>query len=629
MDIFYKETQAALPGGLVNPVYPAGDGKIEANTGVQLLTPESWNAPSTEIRPRKAPSPGCALSGAGHSGSASVSPSDSSAAGSASSSSSLTKIPTPRPHDSPNLAPPPPPPPPPGHGIHPPIGLLPNGSPQMVMTPHGPVPLPYFMEHQMMQQIRPPFLRPPGPNSPLSNPMIPGIGPPPPPRTLGPPSSPMHRPMLSPHVHHSSNHTLSGNPHRMIPPHPGAHIPGLPFPPVNVMPPGHIPVPPMMNFGMPSLAPLVPPPMLLVPYPIIVPLPVPIPIPIPIPIGPKASGDRSGNADGTLPDISGEYSDSQDSSFSPRSSRGERALEKSSSSSDVLSPDISSHNMSLVKTEKPENKSGLSCLESPKRTPANGIIDLTTSRLSRQQVVIQRAVPCVQVKQEPDSTLPIGLAISRLSECVVSERDIRSTEETQRNRDKVTDGKSPMNISLPCADLSFCSATPVLSQPVTSDLSVPSSSISITKPESGSATPCNVIVNGSSNMLPTIKTPPEQMSRRTALPCDDPTEGEDLKENTCSVIDSARTLSEQAAAPVRTGEEKTQEEEDVASGADHAYALPLMPKPGCVIQPVPKPAEKTTAILSCGREAPLSGAGAGDLEPPLKRRCLRIRNQNK
>uniref|UniRef100_A0A3B1J328 Sine oculis binding protein homolog (Drosophila) a n=1 Tax=Astyanax mexicanus TaxID=7994 RepID=A0A3B1J328_ASTMX len=576
MDIFYKETQAALPAALCNPVHQAGEGKSEGSPGVQLLTPESWSAPLSELRARKPPSPGGATSGAGHSGSASGSPSEHGTACSSSSSSSSAKIPTPRPHGSPTL--PHPPPPPPGPGLHPPLGM-PPGSPPMVMTPRGPMPLPLFMEHQMMQQMRPPFLRPPGPNSPLSNPMIPGIGPPPPPpRTLGPPSSPMHRPLLSPHVHPSSTPTMPGNPPGMMPPHPGAHIPGLPFPPVNIMPAGPIPMPPMMNFGMPSLAPLVPPPMLLVPYPVIVPLPVPIPIPIPIPVGPKASGDRPGN-DGTLPEVSGDHSSSQDLPFSPDLPRGteSRVHKQGPSSSSMLSPGVSSQTergrtsmMDLnVKTESPgSGSSTLSNSGSPTDTPANGIIDLTTNRRSRQQQVIQRAVPCVQVKPEPDLT------------------------------------------------------------PLTGHL--------------GTATPCNVIVNGGSGLQPlepTVRSPPLEQRplvepcRRATTVCNEPAEGEDLKENSCMSIErdtaGKRALSEQTNAPGVTGDEKSQEAEDAASGADHAYALPLMPKPGCVIQPVPKPAEKTAGILPCGLTAPLAAAGAAELEPPLKRRCLRIRNQNK
>ncbi|KAI4893395.1 hypothetical protein NFI96_027444 [Prochilodus magdalenae] len=652
MDIFYKETQAALPAGLCNPMHPAGEGKSEGSPGLQLLTPESWSAPLSELRARKAPSPGGATSGAGHSGSASGSPSEPGNMCSSSSSSSSAKIPTPRPHESPTL--PPPPPPPPAPGLHPPLGV-PPGSPPMVMTPRGPVPLPFFMEHQMMQQIRPPFLRPPGPNSPLPNPMIPGIGPPPPPpRTLGPPSSPMHRPLLSPHIHPSSTPTLPGNPPGMMPPHPGTHMPGLPFPPVNIMPAGPIPVPPMMNFGMPSLAPLVPPPMLLVPYPVIVPLPVPIPIPVPIPVGPKASGDRPGN-DGMLPEVSGERSNSQDLPFSFNSSRGgESGVHKQGpSNSDMLSPGVSGQTERgrrsmvdlSVKMESPgSGSSSLSNSGSPTDTPANGIIDLTTSRRSRQQLVIQRAVPCVQVKPEPDLTPVGGQAVSLLGDCEANGRDSSSTgpiEDLQSDRD--SEAKSPLDsVELPCADPSFCSATPPLSQPITCTLSTPTASISTTKTEPGTATPCNVIVNGGCSMQPlerSVRTPPlEQRSsldpcRRATTLCDEPAEGEDLKENSCTAIDrdtvGKRALSEQASAPGGAGDEKSQEPEDAASGADHAYALPLMPKPGCVIQPVPKPTEKTTGILPCGLTAPLAAAGAAELEPPLKRRCLRIRNQNK
>ncbi|XP_036431096.1 sine oculis-binding protein homolog A isoform X3 [Colossoma macropomum] len=652
MDIFYKETQAALPAGLCNPVHPAGEGKSEGSPGVQLLTPESWSAPLSELRARKAPSPGGATSGAGHSGSASGSPSEPGTMCSSSSSSSSAKIPTPRPHESPTL--PHPPPPPPAPGLHPPLGV-PPGSPPMVMTPRGPVPLPFFMEHQMMQQIRPPFLRPPGPNSPLSNPMIPGIGPPPPPpRTLGPPSSPMHRPLLSPHVHPSSTPTLPGNPPGMMPPHPAAHMPGLPFPPVNIMPAGPIPVPPMMNFGMPSLAPLVPPPMLLVPYPVIVPLPVPIPIPVPIPVSPKASGDRPGN-DGMLPEVPGERSNSQDLPFSPDSSRGgEGGVHKQGpSNSDMLSPGVSGQTERgrrsmvdlSVKMESPgSGSSSLSNSGSPTDTPANGIIDLTTNRRSRQQLVIQRAVPCVQVKPEPDLTPLTGQAVSRLGDCEANGRDsgsIGPIEDLQRDRD--SEAKSPLdNVELPCADPSFCSATPPLSQPITCTLSAPTASISTTKTEPGTATPCNVIVNGGCSMQPlepSVRTSPLEQRpsvepcRRTTTLRDEPSEGEDLKENSCTAIErdtaGKRALSEQASAPAGTGDEKSQEAEDAASGADHAYALPLMPKPGCVIQPVPKPTEKTTGILPCGLTAPLAAAGAAELEPPLKRRCLRIRNQNK
>ncbi|XP_051507548.1 sine oculis-binding protein homolog A-like [Myxocyprinus asiaticus] len=651
MDIFYKETQAALPGGLCNPPLPASDTKSESGSGVQILTPESWSAPLNELRCRRAPSPGGSTNIAGPSGSTLGSPSETGtvcSSSSSSSSSSSTKIPTPRLHESPAL---PPPPPPPLAGLHPALGV-PPGSPPMVMTPRGPVPLPLFMEHQMMQHIRTPFLRPPGPNSPHSNPMIPGIGPPPPPRTLGPPSSPMHRPLLSPHVHPSSTPTLSGNPPGMLPPHSGAHMPALPFPPVNMMRTGPIPLPPYMNFGMPSLAPLVPPPILLVPYPVIVPLPVPIPIPVPIPFSPKASGDRPGN-DGTLPNAASERSDPRPTpSFSPSSSRGEeRDFQQAPPISDTLSPGFSKQTDQgktnvvdlMVKTEISDNGSSGN---SHKDKPADGVIDLTTNRHSRQQLVIQKSVTCVQVKPEPGISPPPLLGHLQFSETRLDGMAITSTGTIEDNHGH-SNAESPLaSVALPCADPSYCSGTPPLSQPITCSTTTVPSNTTTTKTEPGPATPCNVIVNGSCNVLSAeglIRTtqleqrPLVDPCRRTATVCDESAgadlEGEDLKENSflATERDSAgkRSSSDQSAITTGTGEDKSQSPEDPPSGEDHAYALPLMPKPGCVIQPVPKPADKTAAILPCGLTVPLTGSVAMEMQPPLKRRCLRIRNQNK
>lgn len=678
MDIFYKETQAALPGALCNPPLSAADGKSEGATGVQLLTPESWSMPLSELR-RKAPSPGGAVSTAGPSVSASGSPSEhsavcSSASSSSSSSSSSAKNPTPRPpHESPTV---PPPPPPPVPGLHPALGV-PPGSPPMVMTPRGPVPLPLFMEHQMMQQMRPPFLRPPhtpGPNSPLSNPMIPGITGPAPPRNLGPPSSPMHRPLLSPHMHPSSTPSLAtGNPPGLMPPHPGAHMPGLPFPPVNMMPAGPLPVPPMMNFGLPSLAPLVPPPTLLVPYPVIVPLPVPIPIPVPIPFSPKASEDRPGN-DGTVPSrpASGTGGDSKDPRpFTPSSSRGEGGeSKKGSPSTDTLSPGYSGYTLGsergragvvdlTVKAESPSSSGGSlsnsssnsqrSHCNSPAAPPTEGVIDLTTSRRPRQQLVIQRAVPSVEVKVEVESgqtttgdgegsrTEPGSNATGRSGEAKVNEQDACNAMDS---------------VALPCADPSFCGAAPPLAQPITCSapvlpaLATPTAAAAV---ELGSAAPCNVIVNGGSapSLEPARPRIPPTSDQRPLLP--EPASAEELKENSCAgaaewdagkrgaaaaaaavaaVATAATTNTEEAGGAGGPGDPKLADPGAVPD-EDHAYALPLLPKAGCVIQPVPKPADKTATILPCGLAPPLTATGPPEMEPPLKRRCLRIRNQNK
>ncbi|KAL2099190.1 hypothetical protein ACEWY4_005670 [Coilia grayii] len=682
MDIFYKETQAALPGALCNPPLSASEGKSEGVAGVQLLTPESWSTPLSELR-RKAPSPGGATS-AGPSVSASGSPSEhgavcSSASSSSSSSSSSAKIPTPRPpHDSPTV-PPPPPPPPPVPGLHPPLGV-PPGSPPMVMTHRGPVPLPLFMEHQMMQQMRPPFLRPPhtpGPNSPLPNPMMPGIPAPPPPRNLGPPSSPMHRPLLSPHMHPSSTPTLAGNPPGMMPGHPGAHMPGLPFPPVNMMPAGPLPVPPMMNFSLPSLAPLVPPPTLLVPYPIIVPLPVPIPIPVPIPFSPKASEDRPGN-DGTVPSrpASGPGSDSKDPRpFTPGSSRGEGGGEPkkgSPASTDTLSPGYSGYVLGTersgrpgvvdltVKSESPVSSGGgggsistssssshRSLCSSPAAAaaPSEGVIDLTTSRRPRQQLVIQRTVPSVEVKVEAESSqLTPGEGEARRTEQGGSSSNAagRGGEESDRETGSALDSVAP-----PCADSSFCGATPPLAQPITcSGTPALPASAPPAAAELGSAAPCNVIVNGGG--APSLEPARPRMPASDQRPLlAEPAsaellECEELKENSCAAA-AEWDAGKRGAAATATAAAANPEEAGGAGGPgdpklsdpgavpdeDHAYALPVLPKAGCVIQPVPKPADKTATILPCGLAPPLTAAGPPEMEPPLKRRCLRIRNQNK
>lgn len=424
-------------------------------------------------------------------------------------------------------------------------------------------------------------------------------------------------------------------------------MPGLPFPPVNMMPAGPIPVPPIMNFGIPSLAPLVPPPTLLVPYPVIVPLPVPIPIPVPIPFSPQASGDRPGY-DGMLPSAASERSDSKaPPPFSQSTSRGEgRDFQQAPPTSDTLSPGFSKQMEQgranvvelMVKTENSGNGSSG---HSHKDTPADGVIDLTTSRRSRQQLVIQRAVTCVQVKAEP----ALSPSPAVLGETEVDGSAGTSTGTIEDNH-RESNAESPLaSVALPCADPSYCSGTPPLSQPITCSAStVPSNTTA--KSEPGSATPCNVIVNGSCNVPPaesSIRTPPLEQRplvdpcRRTAAVCDEPAgadlEGEDLKENSCLATerDSAgkRSSNDQSAITAGTGEDKPQSPEDAPSGEDHAYAMPLMPKPGCVIQPVPKPADKTAAILPCGLTAPLTGTVPMEMEPPLKRRCLRIRNQNK
>ncbi|KAM9356185.1 sine oculis-binding protein homolog A [Pholidichthys leucotaenia] len=609
MDIFYKETQAALPAALCNPGHGAGaEGKLECSGGVQLLTPESWGTPLTDHR-RKAPSPGgpSTTSALAPPTSSVASPSDNAAVCSPSASSSA-KIPTPRPHESPTL------PPPPVPTLHPPVGV-PSGSPPMVMTPRGPMPLPLFMEHQMMQQMRPPFLRPSahpaGPNSPLSNPIIPGIGPPPPPRSLGPTSSPMHRPLLSPHVHASSN----PNP-GLIPPHPGIPMSGLPpFPPVNMMPNGPIPLPPMMNFGMPSLAPLVPPPTLLVPYPVIVPLPVPIPIPVPIPFNPKSSRDQP-ESSGLIRGGPG----SPDAFLSSGSAGGDRGEQKlDPACEERVSPVLLERNRIV----KAEDNSGSLC-QSRSSGSVDGVIDLTVGHRPSQQQITQRMLPGIQVKveseAEPRSPPAAGLGregkgiqVDALSQSHSAlETEVTTLPNTQETSSLPSRNNSP---------LSKADSSESQQKPIPSTVQTQSSSL----PQTAPAAPCNVIVNGT-GWHPHV-TPATFDSDRSGeegkseeQTANGELEHEALKENSCSVAEweSGKRVSE----VVDTVEGKPDPDSNLEEG-EHAYALPLLSTGGCVvIQPVPKPSANKYST-------PLSAAGNPELEPPLKRRCLRIRNQNK
>ncbi|NWI16697.1 SOBP protein, partial [Crypturellus soui] len=614
MDIFYKETQANLPAGLCSTLHPPVENKAEG-TGVQLLTPDSWNIPLADAR-RKAPSPASAagqIQGPGPSASTTASPSDTA-------NCSVTKIPTPVPKpipisENPNIPPVSVQPP---ASIVPPIGVPPR-SPPMVMTNRGPVPLPIFMEQQIMQQIRPPFIRGPphhasNPNSPLSNPMIPGIGPPPGgPRNMGPTSSPMHRPMLSPHIHPPTTPTMPGNPPGLLPPPPpGAPLPSLPFPPVGMMPNGPMPMPQMMNFGLPSLAPLVPPPTLLVPYPVIVPLPVPIPIPIPIPHinDSKPPNGFSSNGENFIPSTSSETPGAKpaNNSSSPRESK------QGSSKSSDSSPSCSGQSLNQAQVLQEHSKNEVVDLTVRPSSPVNskfgfpsvlqgpqdGVIDLTVGHRSRLHNVIHRALHAqVKVEREPNSVVNLAFGSS-----------------DKRNCSDCRDNCSPVDSkALPCGDAAHC--CPVSLASSTSGL------------ESGAAV-CNVIVNGtkstegSKNPEPPPEPKKPQPAEELAV-----SELESVKENNCTSNchlegEAGKKAGEE---PLAAGDKQDPNLNNPAD-EDHAYALRMLPKTGCVIQPVPKPAEKT-AIAPCIISTPMLSTGPEDLEPPLKRRCLRIRNQNK
>ncbi|XP_059501224.1 sine oculis-binding protein homolog A isoform X3 [Stegostoma tigrinum] len=524
MDIFYKETQANLPAGLCNAGHPPVENKSD-NPGVQLLTPESWNMPLSDAR-RKAPSPVAPSSQTQApipSASATLSPSDPA-------TSSAAKIHTPISkavvaNESPNIAPmqlqqP--------ANIVPPVGV-PPGNPSMVMTNRGPVPLPIFMEQQMMHQIHPSFIRgphTPSPNSPLPNHMISGLGPPTGgSRTIGPNSSPMHRPMLSPHLHHPSTPTVPGNHQGLLPS--GAPLPNVSFPPINMLPNGHMHIPHLLNFGVPSLAPLVPPPTLLVPYPVIVPLPVPIPIPIPIPhtIDSKSTNGVSSNAESLIPSTSNDEDDTKE----PSSSLTSNNLQQRPSKSSKASANCSSHSLNqpaiLLDTSRSEVvdltvkpngpiKSDFSYADTVD-FPQDGVIDLTMNHRSRLNHIGHRPLhPSVKLENEGRSIVDLTVSSPDKRNCL----DLRDFPDLNPIESKV----------LSCSDSSHCSTVQLNSGSSGGDSDL---------------TPCNLVMNGTKNVdgshcseerpdqqqLPPPPPPQQQQQEEIAV-----NELESVKENNCT-----------------------------------------------------------------------------------------------
>lgn len=133
-------------------------------------------------------------------------------------------------------------------------------------------------------------------------------------------------------------------------------------------------------------------------------------------------------------------------------------------------------------------------------------------------------------------------------------------------------------------------------------------------------------LNGMS--LSSAPTSPESpISHRVPVPTSDPalSELESIKENKCSVV-----------GPVRDDGPVSQSEEPLAvvgevgqdphvPDEDHAYALPTAPKTGGTATPLLLPKLRDKG----GLRSPVNIPNVADMEPALKRRCLRIRDQNK
>ncbi|KAM3861439.1 sine oculis-binding protein homolog [Diretmus argenteus] len=602
MDVFYREARAALTSTSSSPGRTSQEGRAEGSVvGQRLLTPESWNSSTGETRHRNL-SPKGITPIHGSAASTAVSPSEASSSSSKVPVSGLRTLERPIQH---------PLPPPAVEVAHHP-------------APHPPPPPPRLpLEHQPMPQMHMPFIRPPlhaqGLKSPLTNP----------PRHPGPPSSPIHRPPHSPHLHPPTASSM--NQPGMVHPFPGAYFPGLHSPPLNMMPRGPVPMPPLMNFGIPSFSPLLPHPTVLVPYPIIVPLPVPIPIPIPIPFPSKETVEVPSHS-GVIQPVP-EGADRGRSRVtrlpSPGISVGDSRLVANklgrTSTQGLPSPgDTNTRDTDWVKSERPfpsptstphSGASSPSARYNDSPVSAPGSEGLTDYKLTLQQQPERQVIQRVrtQVKLEPNTNGVVDLS---------GQGDPGTGQGTRMGLHDVIRPTPPLPPS-PSHDTVYhhqnSNTLPSHTPPSPSGSSPPYDATSFVP----------ISPDHSPNETPPSSAPvsPDSSLTQRAVPLPDPalSELEAIKENKCSVVGPV-----QAEGPVSQTDEPLAVVGEVGEDPhvpdeDHAYALPTAPKTGGTSTALLLPKLRDKGAL----RSPPPMPGAGDMEPALKRRCLRIRDQNK
>lgn len=599
MDVFYREARAALTSS--SPSRPSQEGRSDSIvTGQKLLTPESWNSNSGagEVH-HKNLSPKGPATIHGSAESTTISPSEASFSNSKVHVSGLRIVERP-------IQPP----------SHPPSAeVSPHPAPL-----HPPPPPRPTMEHQVVPQIPMPFIRPPlhaqSLKSPLANP----------PRHPGPPSSPIHRPPHSPHLQPPSSSSM--NPSGLMHPFPGAYFPGLHSPPLNLIPRGPVPMPPLMNFGIPSFSPLLPQPTVLVPYPIIVPLPVPIPIPIPFPVPSKATLDPPSHSGviQLVPDGADRCRSRVTRVPSPGILEGENRLLANklggSLAQGLPSPsDSNTRDTDWVKSERPfptptstphsgESSPRAQYNESP-CSESEGLTDYKQQQSDRQ--VIQRVLQRTQVKQGPSANGVVDLS---------GQGESGTGQGTRSGLQDIIRPTPPLPQS-PSHDTVHQhqnSHTPPLHTPPS-----PTRSSHPYIATCSALTSQDLNPNGMSSSTP--NSPDSSLPQRVPAPPPDPTlsELEAIKENKCSVVGPGRV-----EGPVIQSEEPLAVVGEVGQDPhvpdeDHAYALPTAPKTGGTTTPLLLPKLRDKGSL----RSPANISSAGDMEPALKRRCLRIRDQNK
>lgn len=566
MDVFYREARAALTTS--SPSRPGPEGRSEGvAAGQKLLTPESWN------------------NGGGTMGEVNRKNVSPKAAQESSEPMPKVHISGMRPTDRSLQLHPPSTPPHPAH-----------------VPPPAPPPLP--------PQIPVPFIRPPLHAQGLKSPLT---------RHPPAPSSPSHRPAHSPHLQPPTSCSI--NPPGMMHPFPGSYFPGLHSPPLGMMPRGPIPMPPMMNFALPSFSPLLPQPTVLVPYPIIVPLPVPIPIPIPVPVPVPSKEAETPSHAGVIQPVPDGADRCRIRTIRPLSPG---IPESESGFSKLPGPAVQGQGHSFpgdqssrdwIKSERsfltPHSGDSSPRSHQDTLTPAESesLQDHKHQQSERQQV-IQRVAPRTQEQQGSsaaavdlsglcESGTPLGsrTGLHDVIRPVLAHPQSPSFDPTHHRQER-QDLHAPVPHQSPTRK----------GQPHTSANLAPQDLNQI-RASSPSAS-----VGHDSSCL-----------QRVPAPSSDPALSElEAKENKCSALGPAG-----GEGPPGPSEEPPAVVGDVGQDPhvpdeDHAYALPTAPKTGGSAAPLLLPKLRDKGSLRSG-----AIPSAGDLEPALKRRCLRIRDQNK
>lgn len=573
MDIFYREARAALTTSGSSPSQPENENR-PAGESETLLTPESWNNPSMERDSKET-----------------VSPKVSTPVLSSCSSSSSVRASVLAQQKEREIS---------------------ASSQLQTGTPLPSTPPPHTVEQPWVIQ------KPPSLNRGAINAQ---------PRNPG--SSPHQRPShTSPQVHTPSVRPIP--PPQLFHPYPASMIPCAPTYP-------H-PFPSLMpTLGLPC-----PQPTVLVPYPIIVPLPVPVPIPIPIPVNSGALGHPGVIRNHKEKEKTGRKAASVTPEDVPRECMSEdqeiidgilvehKVKTEQTSSPDPYSPAFSSHNFPILSAHQ----------ISP--TPP---LPEDQRQEVRERQVIQRAI--CRVKQEGEIEFDLS-----------KETEVEQENGWSRNGDeddliaqqmstkaytgtlKHTSSSVPENASSP-VDSPNARASIILQKPLnTTSVVTPTSSILLNNTVASSNSVHSVY---SSTCIAMVQSDQEQRmssgQNSSPLPV-----SEDVKEN---VSGGQEPVLNGSLAAEQTDCQTDQSEEnrggavdnDALAADEHAYARSIPPKLR----------EKNAHTITLATAHTLShmvthswdksshmhvpafeqSGMHTEIEPALKRRCLRIRDQNK